>query len=1107
MRRRFLSCLALWMTANVTGCTCAPPVPEQLVSDFDFTTGALSFSNFDDTDVAGRLSSESMARMFGAAAVCVDAKAAPCELTPFAQRFVEDVNRTLHSGHSEGMAVVALLFHLQKLDPAAFGATTPAQLTADNPRLLQEIAYWGATQKVPAVLTGDKSYQAKDVMPFLAQVLQPGQHEGWRLAIAMRTELGFQGGHALVPFGFFQGTREGQYFVRVYDSSFPAAEQRLEIDTKANTWHYEGSPDPTDPRPYDGNAENGNRLYFSPVTPRLGVLPSPFADSAAALSVSSDGVNVLLSDEAGSQVGLQEGRVFENGGKVVPGFSACLCQAPQQIVNVTLSRDGGSGGKQTIAITDVGAYNADGGGVVNVTGPGLSASISGVKTRDAGQTVTVDPTGKKLTYTASGNDTTTITTVVNQPDGGATTVSVTVNGTSSDVVIDTSDPTNVTVKVDGSNKDTKVGVTVSAGTAADGGVASSTTTFSSTGNDAQVSVNTATQETHTNTNTTITFCENGHLDGQYEPDVDCGLYCANLTTPPTQQKLCVNGKRCTGNSDCQSGLCVAKTCHAVDCKDTLKDQDETDVDCGGTRCGPCAEGLACLANRDCQAGRCLGGFCHAAVTHTLHVEGLGEGASFDLGPTSVDGVTQAAYEIKGRKGGTFDWVFGAYQYDLGRNQGPGHGLGNPNCSRVDNPTNDPTLVARPGNGDGGLPTLRCVMPGTNLYLTVDAVGCYGSQAFNVTLDGDAGTFLQQPDWAAAFINHTPVTTGVGNFRQSWAVSVGPRSDPYDWAWDAGTTAQQTCVMTGAATSGTFESAASANVSAKCSCVNIRGCDLDSDCASNDCECGVNSGHCAFQGLCGAGKATFTTPTADGLAASGTFTVPPKCTKVLVEAWGAAGGSGAGTQFPFPSPTNEGGAGGFVGGVVPSAAGDVFTVWVGAGGTVATSATGSGGLGSYLGSPVSGGHGEGTPGQAHSGGGGGLTSLKQTGSATMSFVVPAGSGAGQMTPGEPGGGANAGSSTGKAGADGVTGTVSGGGGAGQPGGKGGGAQQAGSGGDPGAFGTLPTGLSSAVGATLRPPNDSRPDYVDVCSKAGSYPAGSGGLSMGGSGCVIVRCVAR
>ncbi len=47
------------------------------------------------------------------------------------------------------------------------------------------------------------------------------------------------------------------------------------------------------------------------------------------------------------------------------------------------------------------------------------------------------------------------------------------------------------------------------------------------------------------------------------------------------------------------------------CSDELKNQDETDIDCGGTTCAPCAEGKSCKLNRDCVKGFCADGVCNA----------------------------------------------------------------------------------------------------------------------------------------------------------------------------------------------------------------------------------------------------------------------------------------------------------------------------------------------------------------------------------------------------------------------------------------------------------------------------------------------------------------
>jgi len=48
------------------------------------------------------------------------------------------------------------------------------------------------------------------------------------------------------------------------------------------------------------------------------------------------------------------------------------------------------------------------------------------------------------------------------------------------------------------------------------------------------------------------------------------------------------------------------------CTDNKKNQDESDVDCGGTNCGGCALGEDCMRNMDCLSGYCSLGTCQTA---------------------------------------------------------------------------------------------------------------------------------------------------------------------------------------------------------------------------------------------------------------------------------------------------------------------------------------------------------------------------------------------------------------------------------------------------------------------------------------------------------------
>jgi hypothetical protein len=83
-----------------------------------------------------------------------------------------------------------------------------------------------------------------------------------------------------------------------------------------------------------------------------------------------------------------------------------------------------------------------------------------------------------------------------------------------------------------------------------------------------------------------------------ETDVDCGGTC-----PP-----CPLGDTCQSNADCQSSVCTGGTCRAS-CTDMTRDGAETDTDCGGPACPACAVGKACGTNGDCQTGRCSSGVC------------------------------------------------------------------------------------------------------------------------------------------------------------------------------------------------------------------------------------------------------------------------------------------------------------------------------------------------------------------------------------------------------------------------------------------------------------------------------------------------------------------
>jgi hypothetical protein len=90
-------------------------------------------------------------------------------------------------------------------------------------------------------------------------------------------------------------------------------------------------------------------------------------------------------------------------------------------------------------------------------------------------------------------------------------------------------------------------------------------------------------------------CMDGLRDGD-ETDIDCGGTC-----PP-----CSATRDCLTDSDCVSKACDTLAPHRClfdHCKDHHQDQSETDVDCGGP-CSPCDTFGKCVTDADCKSAYC-----------------------------------------------------------------------------------------------------------------------------------------------------------------------------------------------------------------------------------------------------------------------------------------------------------------------------------------------------------------------------------------------------------------------------------------------------------------------------------------------------------------------
>ncbi|HEY6728771.1 MAG TPA: hypothetical protein VI197_32390, partial [Polyangiaceae bacterium] len=100
-------------------------------------------------------------------------------------------------------------------------------------------------------------------------------------------------------------------------------------------------------------------------------------------------------------------------------------------------------------------------------------------------------------------------------------------------------------------------------------------------------------------------CEDYRKNGD-ESDVDCGGSCPR----------CPTAVACTTHADCASSVCggpapLPNACLAPTCRDRVVNGDETDVDCGGSECGPCGLWQTCRDASDCQGSICAGSRCDA----------------------------------------------------------------------------------------------------------------------------------------------------------------------------------------------------------------------------------------------------------------------------------------------------------------------------------------------------------------------------------------------------------------------------------------------------------------------------------------------------------------
>jgi len=96
-------------------------------------------------------------------------------------------------------------------------------------------------------------------------------------------------------------------------------------------------------------------------------------------------------------------------------------------------------------------------------------------------------------------------------------------------------------------------------------------------------------------------CVNNAWDkGDGETGHNCGGPC----------RPCPTGSGCKSGADCFDGVCVSGSCVPPTCSDGVRNDSETDIDCGGPpSCPRCPDGQGCKVPSDCQSDVCWTGIC------------------------------------------------------------------------------------------------------------------------------------------------------------------------------------------------------------------------------------------------------------------------------------------------------------------------------------------------------------------------------------------------------------------------------------------------------------------------------------------------------------------
>lgn len=236
-------------------------------SGFDVARDGFSFQNYGNEPGIRNLKTNDMRRMFGDV-VCSRVKNDVCTLSPAARQWMRQINNAMDGGHCEGMAVLSEHLYYDLVDLRTFGVTQTADLDLYSDDALQgEIAYWWATQMTTPTTDSLNRGTPAEIVRTLSEWMQktPDPANIYTIGIYKRD---WTGGHAISPVAI-EPVDDRIVDIMVYDNNYPNELRPIHVDMVANTWEYEGSPNPDiESDLYEGDAAT-QTLELTPAAPRL----------------------------------------------------------------------------------------------------------------------------------------------------------------------------------------------------------------------------------------------------------------------------------------------------------------------------------------------------------------------------------------------------------------------------------------------------------------------------------------------------------------------------------------------------------------------------------------------------------------------------------------------------------------------------------------------------------------------------------------------------------------------------------------------------------------------------------------------------------------------